>query len=460
MTAFLTLVGVLALVVCILGSVALHEVGHMLPAKRFGVRVPEYMVGFGPRLWSTVRGETEYGVKAIPLGGYVKLIGMYPPEPARPAAAGDAPDGDAPDGDAPGGAEKAPRPGRIAELVESAREASAAEILPGDEHRVFYKLTVPKKVVVMLGGPTMNLLLATGLFALLLVGFGLPTATNSISRVVACTPTSTGATATPTASGACPSGTTASAAAQAGIKPGDTITAVGPRQVSGWSELSAAILATGSGPTTITYERDGQSTTVDVVLPTVTRPKTDADGNQIAGTEQRPFLGVAPQGALVRQPVTAVPGYMWNLTTMSVGALVTMPVRLYDLTTGLFTNAPRSQEDPVSVVGVTRIGGEVAGSTAPTQEKVAQLIALVASLNLFLFLFNLVPLLPLDGGHVAGALWEGLRRRLAAWRGKPDPGPVDVARALPVAYVVSMALIAMGVVVIYADIVKPISLGG
>jgi Zn-dependent protease len=96
---------------------------------------------------------------------------------------------------------------------------------------------------------------------------------------------------------------------------------------------------------------------------------------------------------------------------------------------------------------------------SPITSKVATFLGLAASLNLFLFLFNLIPVLPLDGGHVAGALYEGTKRRWARFRGKPDPGPVDTARLLPVAYVVSIALVAMGVIVIWADLVKPISLG-
>ncbi|MEI8082060.1 MAG: site-2 protease family protein, partial [Actinomycetes bacterium] len=121
----------------------------------------------------------------------------------------------------------------------------------------------------------------------------------------------------------------------------------------------------------------------------------------------------------------------------------------------------RDPNGPVGVVGVTRISGEVAAADAvPTSWKIAQFLGMVASLNLFLCLFNLIPLLPLDGGHAAGAIWEGIRRRIAKWRHRPDPGYVDVARALPVAYAVAFLLIGMSGLLLYADVVNPIHIGG
>jgi membrane-associated protease RseP (regulator of RpoE activity) len=151
---------------------------------------------------------------------------------------------------------------------------------------------------------------------------------------------------------------------------------------------------------------------------------------------------------------------MWDLTVQSVRALVMLPVKLYHLVADtLIGGGERSVDSPVSVVGVSRLGGDIAAMDEPMTAKIATFLGLAASLNLFLFLFNLLPVLPLDGGHVAGALYEALRRLFARVRGRPDPGPVDMARLLPVAYVVAGALLLMGVVVIWADLVKPISLG-
>ena len=137
MSTLAFILGVLFMATGIAVSIALHEVGHLVPAKRFGVRVTQYMVGFGPTMWSRRRGETEYGVKAIPLGGYIRMIGMFPPRK----------------GDDPGTV-RVSSTGRFSQLVDEARAASLEEVRPGDENRVFYKLSVPKKVIVMLGGPT------------------------------------------------------------------------------------------------------------------------------------------------------------------------------------------------------------------------------------------------------------------------------------------------------------------
>jgi membrane-associated protease RseP (regulator of RpoE activity) len=129
---------------------------------------------------------------------------------------------------------------------------------------------------------------------------------------------------------------------------------------------------------------------------------------------------------------------------------------VYELARDTFTGAGRSEDSPVSVVGVGRLGGDVAASSAPVVTKVASIIGLAGSLNLFLFLFNLLPILPLDGGHVAGALYEGIRRRIAKWRNRPDPGPVDVAKALPVAYAVTAVMLLASMVIIWADVVNPL----
>jgi RIP metalloprotease RseP len=158
------LVGVLIIFVGVLLSIGLHELGHLVPAKKFGVRVPQYMVGFGPTLWSFKRGETEYGIKAIPLGGYVRLVGMY----------------------APGDPRRDQRKGRLAEFVQSARDASAEEILPGEEHRAFYNLSTPKKLVVMFGGPFVNLVIAFVLFVAIFTTFGIQQPTSTLGSVSQC----------------------------------------------------------------------------------------------------------------------------------------------------------------------------------------------------------------------------------------------------------------------------------
>ncbi|MGI9197718.1 MAG: M50 family metallopeptidase [Candidatus Nanopelagicales bacterium] len=435
-------IGIVAFFLMILGSIALHEIGHLVPAKKFGVKVTEYMVGFGPTVWSRKRGETTYGIKAVPVGGYIRMIGMLPPPKGAPA-----------------GTAGRMSTGRMATLVEDARRQSLEEIAPGDENRVFYKLPVHRRVIIMLGGPFMNLLIAVVLFSAVLVGIGVPQPTLQVSSVVPCTPSVSLPTGAASANGTC--ATSPSPAARAGLTAGDTIIAVNGQAPGSWEEMTAGIRASGAGSADVTVQRaDGTTVVLPVEIVEVTRPAYDEAGNPTGGTQTSGFIGVRPEVAYVPQPWTSVPVQMWDMTARSVVALVSLPVRLYELVTDtLIGGGDRQVDSPVSVVGVSRLGGDVVASGEPVQAKIAMFLGLAASLNLFLFLFNLIPILPLDGGHVAGALYEGARRQVARWRGKPDPGPADVARLLPVAYAVAAVLVAMGAIVIFADLVKPITLG-
>ena len=436
----LEVIGIVAFFLIIMASIALHEVGHLVPAKLFGVKVTEYMVGFGPTLWSRRRGETTYGVKAIPLGGYIRMVGMLPPPK-----------------DAPEGTARSLTTGRVGTFVQQAREQALEEIAPGDENRVFYKLAVFKRVIIMLAGPLMNLVIAFVLFAGVLVGIGLPEPTTQVNSVVACAPSLTNPSGAPRPDGQCPDGPTP--AAGAGLQPGDVITRFAGVPVADWDELSGLIRTAAPGPVAMTIQREGieQSITVDLI--NVTRPVVDEAGRETGETATSGFLGVRPDFIYVSQPISSVPAQMWDLTERSARALVGLPVRLYELVTNtLIGGQDRSLDSPVSVVGASRLGGDIVASEESGPAKIAIFLSLAASLNLFLFLFNLLPILPLDGGHVAGALYEGARRRIARIRGRPDPGPVDVARMLPVAYAVAMVLIVVGGVVIFADLVRPLSL--
>ena len=434
------LIGILIFAALIALSIALHEVGHLVPAKRFGVKVTDYMIGFGPTLWSTVKGETRYGAKAIPLGGYIRMVGMIPPSPD--------------------GTHRSMTTGRFATMIDDARKQSMEEIKPGEEGRAFYRLPVRKRIVVMLGGPTMNLLLAFVLFGIVLVGIGIPQPTTQVASIAPCTPTASQPDAQPLPSGECPTGSEPSPAAQAGFEPGDTILAIEGIPATDWLETTAWIRANPGVEADVTVDRAGTTVVIPVMIATATRPVLDEEGNPTEEYVSAGYIGLAPEFEWVSQPVSSVPSYMWDLTVRSVQALFMLPVRLYELVTDtLIGGQERSPESPVSVVGVSRLGGDVAAMDEPMKAKVATFLGLAASLNLFLFLFNLLPILPLDGGHVAGAAYEGVRRRVARWRGRPDPGPVDIARLLPVAYVVAGALMAMAVVVIWADLVKPITLG-
>lgn len=431
----LSTVGIVAFVFVIIFSIGWHELGHLLAAKKFGVKVTQYMVGFGPTLWSKRKGETEYGVKAVPLGGYIKMIGMFPP--------------------GPDGKVKSSSTGRIGLLIDEARKQSQEEVItPADEEHVFYRLPARQKVIVMLAGPVMNLILAFILFAIFLVGFGTPTSNLTASRVSPCLPTAT------SASGDCGPGSVRSPSAAAGLQVGDTVTAFNGRPVESWNAFSTAIRNSPAGPATVTVERNGQVVVLNTNVEVINRAVIKDD--EVTG-EMAPqgFFGMTPTRVLERQSIWAVPGRMWDLTTRTAAAIAAVPSKMVGVGQAAFSGEERDRDGPIGPVGVTRISGEVAAADdVPASWKVAQLLAIAAALNLSLFLFNLIPLLPLDGGHVAGALWEGIRRKLAKWRHKPDPGYVDVARALPVAYAVAFLFVGMTVLLMYADVVNPIRLGG
>jgi membrane-associated protease RseP (regulator of RpoE activity) len=447
-TALAWTLGVVVFVVGIGASIALHEIGHLVPAKKFGVKVTQYMVGFGPTMWSRHRGETEYGVKWIPLGGYIRMIGMFPPKPGTDPRF-----------------VRSTSTGRMGLLVESARQQSLEEIQPGDEQRVFYKLSVPRKVVVMLGGPTMNLVIAAVLLVVTMSGLGVQSLVPTVSSVSKCVlPAGTpDRECTPTDQ--------AAPAAAAGLRPGDRLVSFDGHAIRTWDDATHAIRGAGGRTVDFVVERDGQRLDLSAAIPLSQRPVLDDNGQPVTAadgslkTTDVGFLGVSPTVGMQRQPVTAVPGTLWDGITQTAAVVVRIPQKMVGIVQAAFGSGARDPNGPISVVGVTRAAGEIASSDSipfvqTPRERVSFFLSLLASLNLALFVFNLIPLLPLDGGHVAGALWEGLRRAVARVRRRPDPGPADVARLLPIAYAMSTVLIVMSVLLIYADIVKPVRFGG
>jgi membrane-associated protease RseP (regulator of RpoE activity) len=443
------LLGVLVIVLGVAVSIALHELGHLLPAKRFGLKVTQYMIGFGPTIWSRRRGETEYGVKAIPLGGYIRMIGMFPPRPGTDPSR-----------------LRASSTGRFSQLMDQARQDSMQEVGPSDEHRVFYKLSVPKKLVIMLGGPTMNLLIAVALVTGVTTLYGANEMTPRISSVSQCV---TVQDVDATVPRACTAKDPVAPANRAGLRPGDRILSIGGRQVSTWDEVRAAVRPSGDKPLAMVVERDGKrlavtATPIFTDVPVVTdqgEPVRDAAGK--VRTERVGFMGFSPSLELVKQPLSAVPRIIGTQVAQTAGVILRIPQKMVGIAQAAFGSGERDRYSPMSVVGVGRVAGEVAdgqitGLGGGGMSKLVTLLMLIASLNIALFVFNLIPLLPLDGGHAAGALWEGLKRRIARLRGRPNPGYVDVAKALPIAYAMSLALIGMSVLLIYADIVNPVKL--
>jgi len=432
-TVLLYILGVVIIALGLGISIALHELGHLWPAKRFGVYVPKYMIGFGPTVWSKRVGETEYGVKALPLGGFVALSGMYPPE----------------------------EDGVMRDSTTSFFDTAVQEAEPSeDPKRAFYLLPAWKRVIVMLGGPVMNLLLAVLAYAILLCGIGIPQLSTTIGTVNECV--------LPAAQTRqeCAAGDPAAPAAAAGIRPGDRLLAIDGEPVTGWLQSTEIIREHAGEPIRILIERDGAELELTATPMRSQRYAIDDKGDVILDAAGEPayvdvgFLGIGAAYETTRQPITSVLPAVGDNIVRVVDIIWQLPVRIWDTAAVIFTpGAERDPNGPLSVVGVGRLAGEIASIDAvPMLDKVGSLVGVFASLNTALFVFNLIPLLPLDGGHVLGAIWEAIRRGWAKLRGRPDPGPVDISKAAPITMVVVVLLGVMSLVLIAADIVKPITL--
>ncbi|MCK2027087.1 site-2 protease family protein [Microbacterium sp. SSW1-47] len=429
--------GILFMLIGLGLSIGLHEVGHLVPAKLFGVRVGQYMIGFGPRLWSKRIGETEYGFKLLPLGGFISMSGMYPASKGeRPAS------------------------GVFRTLIQDARSANDETIAEGAEDRVFYKLPVWKRVIVMLGGPLMNLVLAVVIFTVLVCGIGVQQGTTTISAVNECVvPASSTATE-------CAPDDPESPAAEAGVRPGDVLVSIDGQPVSTFEQATTIVQASPGETLELVVRRDGAEQTLSLTPIAAERTITDASGRPVLDDQGDPvvrevgYAGMISQMGFVQQPLSAGPEMAAENVARVASLIVTLPVRLWDVGVSLVTGGERDPNGPLSVVGVGRLAGEVAATDAPILNRFAVLLGLLGSLNVALFVFNLIPLLPLDGGHIVVALWEGVKRAWAKLFRRPPPAPVDATRLVPLTVVVAVLLIGMGALLLVADLFNPVKLLG
>ncbi len=386
--------GVIAFVIALLASVMVHEFGHYITAKRYGMRVTEFFLGFGSRIWSTKRGETEFGLKAIPAGGYCKISGM-----------------------------------------------SLHEELPDDvKPRAFYLASVPRKLIVLGAGSFLHFVLGILLLFTLFAGVGTSQVLPTVSQVVPCVPSST----------ECASTDPISPAKQVGIQPGDQIIGVNG-ETREWEEITPILRTSAGKEIVLLIQRDGQQISI---------PVTPA--SRVVEGETRGFLGIINEYGLVREnPVTAIGSSLKATSAIfqgSIKALFGLPAQIPALMRQTFLGEERNSEGLVGIVGVARASGEtVSSGNLSTGEKIATFLLIVASLNIFVGIFNLLPILPLDGGHMAVALYEGGRRKVAAIRGKADPGHVDVEKLTPITMVVFIALAFLTLLLLFADIFNPIN---
>lgn len=432
MTILLTVLGIVIFAVGLLFSIAFHEMGHLSTAKMFGIRVPQYMVGFGPTIWSKRKNDTEYGIKAIPLGGYIRMIGMFPPG-------------------ADGRIEsRSTSPWRS--MVEDARSAAFEELRPGDEKRLFYTRKPWKRVIVMFAGPFMNLILAVAIFLGVAMSYGFQTQTTDVAAVQQCVISQSEKRQT------CEKSDPVSPAKAAGLRQGDKIVAFNGRKVADWSTLSDLIRKT-VGPASITVQRDGSEQVLHAKLLSNTVLKKDSNGDVVQDKYvPAGYLGFAASTKIIPLTFSQSVDRMGTMIEDSAKRIVDLPSEIPALWSAAFDGGERKADSPVGVVGAARIGGEVMTLHVPAQSQIAMLLFLLAGFNLSLFLFNMLPLLPLDGGHIAGALWEALRRNVARVFSRPDPGPFDVAKLMPVAYVVAGLFICFTALVFIADVVNPVKI--
>jgi membrane-associated protease RseP (regulator of RpoE activity) len=336
-------------------------------------------------------------------------------------------------------------------MIEDARSAAYEELKPGDETRMFYTRKPWKRVIVMFAGPFMNLVLAIGLFLTVLMGFGIQQQTTTVSSVSPCVISQS------ENRDKCKSTDPQSPAEAAGMKAGDKIVSFAGVRTDDWNTLSDLIRDSAGKTVPIVVERDGKQVPLTAKIATNLVAKKDSSGAYVQGEYVKAgFLGFSAATGVVKQDFGESVTWMTDRVGDAVDSLAALPSKIPALWDAAFGDGPREPDSPMGVVGAARVGGEIATLDIPASQQLAMFVMLLAGFNLSLFLFNMLPLLPLDGGHIAGALWESLRRNLAKLFRRPDPGPFDVAKLMPVAYVVAGIFICFTVLVLIADVVNPV----
>lgn len=391
------LLGILAFVVALLLSVMIHEFGHFITAKRYGMKVTEFFLGFGKRIWSTQRGETEFGIKAIPAGGYCKISGMVPEE----------------------------------------------EMAPGEEGRAFYNAPSHRKLVVLGAGSFLHFVLGFVLLLSLFLSIGTSRATSTISEVSKCVPT---------AALACTAIDPTSPAQKVGLQAGDQILAINGKKVTNWSKDVQVIRNSPGKQISLTINRAG--TVIEIAVTPAVRT---IEGKTYG------FLGIVNAIETVRSgPIKATVDtskLSWQFISGSLKAIISLPSKIPALWGATVSGEERDPNGLVGIVGVAQVSGQTVSSDALTPtERLATFILLIASLNFFVGVFNLLPILPLDGGHMAIAIADEVRALYARTRGRARPAPLNLNTFTPITTFVFILLAGLTVLLLAADIINPVHL--
>ena len=396
--------GVVAFVIALLISVMIHEFGHYITARKFNMKVTEFFLGFGKRIWSFRRGETEFGLKAIPAGGYCRITGMTIHE----------------------------------------------ELTEDEKARAFYEASVPKRLIVLGAGSFLHLVLGFLILIVILGGIGTSIITNKVEQVMPCViKTSDGPTL-----GECKPGASKSPANIAGILPGDEIIKIDGVVVTKttWNKAINVIHKNPNKRINIIVRRDG----IEQEL-AVTPQAKKFDGKSYG------FIGIVNAFGTNREnPIASIKDsaiITKDVAVNSVTSLFSLPSKIPDLVKQTLGKQKRDPNGLVGVVGVARVSAQtVSDPNMKWRDKLTTFLMIIASLNIFVGIFNLFPLLPMDGGHMAIAVIDGYRRWNARRKKLPRPHPYDIEKLMPFTLAVVVILVGLTLLLLAADIFHPVSI--